>query len=221
MRLFLVCVGFLAAACSGCAAPPPVSDYQKFYSESPFTVVVPPVRNLTVDAEAPRYFISTVTKPLVDRGYYVIPVELTSEILAAEGIQDGGALINVPPSRYRKYFGADAVLLITLQSWDTTYLVFASSVTVAMEYKLVSTASEEILWEAAFSETITSDSGSGSGGHPLADLIVAAISAAATAAGTDYVPLARKANLRAFSTLPSGPYNPNFESEKAFYLGQP
>jgi hypothetical protein len=200
----------LATACKA----PPVPDYEKFYAETPFTVVVPPVRNQTADAEAPRFFLATMTKPLVDRGYYVLPVEATADILAAEGLGDGGDLANVPPARFAEYLGADAILFVNLLSWDTTYAVLVSQVSVAMHYQLVSTRSGAVLWETNHEEVIQSNSG----GVGIAGLVTAAINAAVTAASTDYVPMAMQANLKACKTLPAGPYHPRFEEEKKQHL---
>lgn len=203
-------IGWLLMALCACAAPP-VPDYEDFYSERPFTVVVPPVVNQTADAEAPRFFLATITKPLADRGYYVIPVQATAEILASEGLADGGALAAVDPVKLGEYFGADAVLYVTLTAWDTAYLIFSASVTVAAEYRLVSTRTGQMLWSTSHDEVITSNPGGGVG---LAGLVSALANAAATAAGTDYVPMVMDCNLRACSTLPSGPYHPLFEQEK-------
>jgi len=196
-----------------CAAPA-VKDYQKFYDQTPFTVVVPPVVNRTSDVEAPRYFTATITKPLVDRGYYVLPVEATAAILRAEGVVDGEMLLATDPSKFRDIFGADAVMFVTLLAWDTTYLVVHSSVTVTLGYKLVSTRSGETLWETQSTQTV--DEGV-SGTHPIA-LGIGLLRALVSAVGTDYVPMAMTANGVACTTLPSGPYAADFAKEKAQYL---
>lgn len=199
-----------------CVTKSAVADYEKFYASAPYTVVVLPPTNLSADAEAPRFFLSTITGPLVERGYYVIPVEIIADMMAAEGLADGGALQQVQPQKFREYFGADAVLYIDIKSWDTTYLVFASSVTVAMDYRLVHTDTGEVLWQESAAQTITSDSGGGGGG--LGGLIAGLVNAAVTAAATDYVPMARQANVYGLQSLPPGPYSPEFEAEKARYL---
>jgi hypothetical protein len=198
----------LFGACSG--APRPVADFEAFYRLAPYTVAVLPVANLSADADAPRYFVSTIGKPLIDRGYYVLPVQATAEILAAEGLTDGGQLLEVAPQRFAEYFGADAVLRTTLHSWDTAYAVLASSVTVSISYELLSTRTGEVLWRTDQQQTIQS----GSGGGGLVGLIASAVQAAAVAATTDYVPMARDVNLAATATLPPGPYHPDFEKRR-------
>lgn len=206
---------FLAACLVGCVAPA-VKDYEKFYQQAPFTVVVLPVDNHTADVEAPRFFLATITKPLVDRGYYVMPVEATAAILTAEGLGDGGSLAAVDPRKFHDYLGADAVLYVTLLAWDTVYAVFASGVTVSLAYKLVSTGTGDVLWETQQTQTIQSNSGGGGGG--IGGLIAMAVNAAVTAAATDYVPMAMQANVNSCATLPPGPYNGRFEGAKKDYL---
>ncbi len=208
----LVVLGLPACASS----PQSVRDYQRFYESAPYTVVVLPATNTSTDAEAPRFYLSTITRPLVDRGYYVIPVEATAEMLAAEGLAEGGALEDVNPKKFREHFGADSVLYVTINQWDTSYVVFASSVTVAMHYRLVHTDSGEVLWEEHAAHTVRSQQSDKSGGLAglIAGLIVDSVSAAVTAAGTEYVELARTANQRGLASLPPGPYNPSFEEAK-------
>lgn len=213
--LAAVAIPALLLLAASCATEQAVKDYETFYRLEPYTVVVLPVKNLTSDAEAPRYFLSTITYPLANRGYYVLPVEATADILASEGLGEGGALAEVDPTKFQQYFGADAVLYITLKTWETTYLVFASSVTVAMDYKLVSTKTGEVLWETASEQTVRSGGGGGGG---LGSLIAMAIDAAVTAAATDYVPLAAQANQTAIVSLPPGPYHEEYEQAKQDYL---
>jgi hypothetical protein len=201
----------LALSLASCATNQSVGDYEKFYDRAPYTVVVLPPTNQSPDAEAPRFFLSTITQPLVNRGYYVIPVEAVAEMMAVEGLAEGGALRQVKPQKFREHFGADAVLYVDILTWDTSYLVLASSVTVAMNYRLVHTDSGEVLWSESAQHTVTSDSAGGGG---LGSLVGALINAAVTAASTDYVPLAREANIYGLRTLPAGPYNDQFEEEK-------
>ena len=106
------------------------------------------------------------------------------------------------------------MLYVTLHSWDTNYLVFASSVSVSMTYKLVDTDSGDLLWEDSRTQVVQSDSNSNSG------LLAILISAAVTAAATDYVPLARQGNAVALESLPAGPLSPDFDSERNRYLSE-
>ena len=98
-------------------------------------------------------------------------------------------------------FGADSVLFLTITEWDTNYVVIAANVTVGLEYVLLSTRTNEVLW--SYSEKIVIDTGSSSG-NILVDVIATAVSTAMT----DYVPIASSVHQEAVKALPFGVYHP-------------
>lgn len=205
----------LLAGCS--STPPEPPDYSKFYEHLPTTILVLPVINQTTAADAPVAFSSTILHPLVERGYFIFPLPATLEILQANGIYEGGQLESVETAKFHEILGADALLYVTLHSWDTNYVVIASSVEVAMTFRLVDARSGETIWENSVQRSVSS--GGGSSGNLLADLLTAAVDAAATAASTDYVPLAREANAGALATLPPGPLRADHAEVRAKLLG--
>jgi hypothetical protein len=211
MRPFILIISaFLSASCGSAV----IKDYASFYEKQPNTILVLPVVNETTSSEAPDSFLSTIANPLIHRGYYVMPVTAGIAILRSNGIFEGAQLANISPSTFGEVLGVDAVLYVTLHSWDTNYLVFASSVSVSMTYKLVDTDSGDLLWEDSRTQVVQSDSNSNNG------ILAILISAAVTAAATDYVPLARQGNAVALESLPAGPLSPDFDSERNRYLSE-
>ena len=197
----LLIVSFLC----GCGSTPDFKALDHFYKHEPKTILVLPVRNESTDAEAPRFFMATITRHLIGRGYYILPMEVATATLAQEGIFGAGEAWEIPPGKLHDYLGIDAILYITIKSWDTTYLVLYSSVTVGMEYRLVDCSSGQAIWTYAAQQTIQSQ-GSSSNNLTLF-LIESAINAASTAALTDYVPMASQVNAFAALRLPPGIYN--------------
>jgi hypothetical protein len=193
---------FGALLVGGCASPN-YSYADAYYQHEPKTIVVLPVRNESTDAAASTYFLSTIARPLVQRGYYVLPIESTLEVFTREGLHTAGRAWDVKPQLLQSNLGADAALYVTITKWDTSYVVFASNVTVAMHYRLVDCHTGQVLWERSASQTKRSG---GSGGG-LIGLLVSAVDAAVSAAVTDYVPLASAANTNALASLPPGAYN--------------
>ena len=189
----------------GCGATHDFKALDHFYKHEPKTILVLPVRNESTDAEAPRFFMATITRHLIGRGYYILPMEVAAATLAQEGIFGAGEAWEVPPGKLHDYLGIDAILYVTIKSWDTTYLVLYSSVTVGMEYQLVDCRSGQAIWTYAAQQTIQSQSSNSS--NPYVALIATAINAATTAALTDYVPLASQVNAFAALRLPPGIYN--------------
>ena len=140
------------------------------------------------------------------------PAVLATSIALLRALEEGGALQQVAPQKFREHFGADAVLYIEIKEWVTSYLVIASSVTVAMDYRLVHTDTGDVLWSESAKHTVSSDSGGGGG------ILASMINAAITASFTEYVAIARVANQRGLESLPPGPYHAAFEETKQAHL---
>jgi hypothetical protein len=96
-------------------------------------------------------------------------------------------------------FDADAVLFVTLNSWDTNYYVTGGNVTVGAKFKLKSTSSSETLWQY----DVVVHNTSGNSDNIIADMIATAL----TTALVDYVPIAHVVNQRIVNSMPVGKYH--------------
>jgi hypothetical protein len=191
---------------------PPVSDpkdYTKFRAENPRSILVVPVINRTVDVTAPDYFLATISRPIAERGYYVLPVNLVKRVLEDDGLADANLVHQANPKRLGELFGVDTILYITIQKWDAKYAVLSTSVEVEFTYSLKSGKTGEELWKSK--EAMTYVPQNNSSGNLLANLIAAAVTAGMTKAAPNYIPLAQQANsravLRQHQGLPAGPYH--------------
>jgi hypothetical protein len=193
----------------GCAKPKASPcDYTKFRSEDPGSILVVPAVNKSVDVTAPDYLLSTLTRPLAERGYYVFPVYLVKRVMEDDGLADASLVHGSDPRRLAALFGADAVLYVSIERWDAKYAVLSTSVEVEFNYVLKSGKTGEELWRNHQAWTYTPQNQSG--GSPLASLVAAAVNAAMTKAAPNYMPLANQANRSAFGRLhtglPAGPH---------------
>lgn len=180
--------------------------FPQMYEKPPLSILVLPPLNESTAADATDYYTTTIAEPLALTGYYVLPIEVITDILKMEGMYDVNTLFSVPPDKFREYFGADAVLYIKILQWKKVYAVLAGSVTVSVDFQLVSTTTQEVLWQ--YNGTIKVDtSGDSGGGGGIAGLIAKAITTAVKTAATDYVPVARKANFQALVSIPCGKYH--------------
>src|SRR5688572_862481 len=86
MKTFVVLLlGALALVVGGCATPVP-KDYTLFNQHQPKSILVlPPVNNST-DVNASYSVLTTVTRPLAERGYYVVPVVMVDHFLKENGL---------------------------------------------------------------------------------------------------------------------------------------
>jgi hypothetical protein len=191
----------------GCATPREPMDFTAFESASPRSILVVPTVNNSLDVDAPNYLLATLPMPLAEKGYYVFPVNTVKVVLELEGFYEGEQVHQQPAAVLANQFGADAVLFVTIDRWDAQYALITTTVTVALEYRMVARDGTEI-WSA--SQTMAYTPSNSSSGSLLVDLIAAAVTAAVARAAPNYLPLTRQANQEVFilghSAIPDGPY---------------
>ena len=204
-RIFLIfSVLFLLGGC----VTTQQKDYAKFNEAKPSSILVVPVVNRSVEVTASDYFLSTISIPLAENGYYVFPVNLVKRMLEDDGLSDSSLVHSAPAEKLAGLFGADAILYVTINQWDSTYLILSTQVTVDISYVIKSGKTGETLWE--HNQKMAYVPQNQNTGNPFANLIVMAVNAAVAKALPNYVPLARQANLKTFAFpgpgIPYGPY---------------
>jgi hypothetical protein len=208
----LLPVAALAALLAGCIPQVVKPDFSKLLAAAPRSILVVPVVNNSVDLDAADYFLSTITVPVAERGYYVFPVNLVKRVLEDDGLSDAALVHAADPARLCALFGADAALYVTIQRWEAKYLVISTTVSVAFTYVLKDGKTGDTLWKEERVVAYTSDSGGGQGG--LGGLVAAMVAAAVTKASPNYMPLARQANAQAMGPygtgFPVGPYRAEY-----------
>jgi len=208
--IFLFALAMATLILTGCAATAPKGElYPSMYKEMPKTVLVLPAVNHSTAADAPNLYASTVAQPLANAGFYVFPTEVTNKFLKNEGLTSGEQLSAVPVQKFAKTFGADAVLYVTIDKWDTNYYVIGGNVTVGIDYLLKSAKTGAELWSYS-NETKVDTSGGNTGGGLLGKIIATAISTSTQ----DYVPLANRVNYMALNSIPFGEYHKLYGKDK-------
>jgi hypothetical protein len=210
MRKRILFVVVLVAIASGCGQTiTKQAAFPAMYTEQkPISMVIVPAINETTAADAGDLLNVTIAQPFANHGYYVLPVPIVADIFKNEGVLGGDQVKGMPTSVFKETFGADSVMFLTIETWDTNYAVIAANVTVGLEYVLLSTVTNEILW--SYEEQLVIDTGSSSG-NILVDIIATAISTAVT----DYVPIARSVHETALKAMPYGSYHPKSGTDGA------
>jgi hypothetical protein len=212
--IYIILFTSLSLSFFGCKTFQSKEDYSpKMYSERPLSILVLPPINKTTAADSKEYYATTVAEPLSNSGYYVFPMEVVYDILQQEGLSDAESMNNIPPQKFREFFGNDAVLYVSILKWDTQYLVVSGGVTVQAECELKSSITGELLW-AYNEEVYVSTEGSSMGGGGWIGLLAKVVTTAVQTAAQDYVPLAKTANEKIFVTLPFGKYNKRFDKDR-------
>lgn len=202
----------VAAQLAACAAAPPV-DYAPFRVHEPRSILVLPPLNQTVDVKAPYSWLSTVTMPLAEEGYYVFPVAVVDAFLKENGLPTPGEMHAVPVQKLGEVFGADAVLYVTITQWGQKYRVISSDTVVAAEATLVDSRSAVPIWQG---KVALVDSSGGSG-NLIADLVIAAIEQIVDSSTDRAHPLSRTANFALLYNpergLPFGARSPKYAAD--------
>ena len=199
---------------AGCATQKPV-DYSAFREHRPHSILVLPPINHSTAVEATYGYLSTVTMPLAEMGYYVFPVAEIDEFLKENGMPTAGEMQQVPLDKVGEIIGADAVLYVSVDKYGSKYQVINSKTVVEASAKLVDTKTGITLWEGhAHAEE---DSSSGSN-NIIAALVAAAVTQIINSSVDHAHVVSQSANYLLFTPknrgLLYGPYHPEFEKEK-------
>jgi hypothetical protein len=215
MKTILSCIAlFFFINLVGCATYITKEEFSpKMYTERPLSILVLPPMNTSTAADAKDYYMTTVAEPLTNSGYYVYPMEIVSDILQQEGLYDTETMLDAPLQKFKEYFGADAVLYVTIEEWDTKYFITSGSVDVKVKCELKSTSSSEVIWFYDDKISVNTSGSSGSGGGWLG-LLAQVVTTAIQTATTDYVPIARDVNKNIFLAMPFGKYNSKFDKDQ-------
>lgn len=203
----------LVAVCAAACASAEPYDYTLFREHPPRSILVLPPLDNTFEVDASYAYLSTVTQPLAERGYYVFPVAVVDAMMRENGLPTPGEMHTVSLDRIADIFGADSVLFVTLTDWGTSYQVIDSSTRVTAEARLVDVGTGTEIWSG--SNTAVYSGSSGSGG--LVEMLVGAVvNQVASSISDPSRDVARDCNNGLFngsSGLLVGPYHPDFGKE--------
>jgi hypothetical protein len=207
--IYKLTIALIAAlVLSACATTKPY-DYSAYRAHAPRSILVLPPLNHSNDVNAPYIYLSTISRPLAEHGYYVFPVAVVESFMKQNGLSEPAEMQNVPLAKLEDVFGPDAVLYTTIDDWGQKYHVLSSDTTVELSSRLIDAESGTEIWKGHTRTVRSSNSGSGS---LLAEAVVALVQQVvgstrdytrqtSSIANTQMIDNAQKG-------LPYGPYNP-------------
>ena len=184
------------------------SQYAKMYEEKPVTLLVMPPINNSTNVEAKDLLYTSISRPLVEAGYYVISPLLAMDVLKAESAYDSEMFFDAPLTTFQNYFGADAVVFSVIDTWAKKGMGIETKI----RYVIKSAYTNETLFERSCDLYLDLSVDSGANGilGALVDLAASAINTAAT----DHIKAARKANYYILRDIPRGKYSPEHMLDK-------
>jgi hypothetical protein len=194
---------------SGCANVKPY-DYTNYRAHPPRSILVLPPLNHSTDVLGPYSYLSTISQPIAERGYYIFPVAMIDEYLKQNGMPTAGEMHEVPLDKVAEVIGADAVLYVTLEQYGEKYQLISANSVVSVNARLVDTRTGTLLWDGK----ATAQKSSIGTGYIVADLIAAAITQAVNSQTDSARAVCALANKNLFESdkrgLPYGPYSPKY-----------
>lgn len=206
--LYFIILCCMTASCGMISTVTRESQYAKMYEEKPTTLLVMPPINNSTNVEAKDLLYTSISRPLVEAGYYVISPLLAMDVLKAESAYDSELFFDAPLTTFRNYFGADAVVFSIIDTWAKK----GTGIETKIRYVIKSAYSNEILFDRSCDLYLDLSIDSGANGllGALVDLAASAINTAAT----DHIKAARKANYYILSDIPRGKYSPDYMLDK-------
>ncbi|MEQ1976008.1 DUF799 domain-containing protein [Xenorhabdus sp. SGI240] len=175
MKRFLGAIGFLfLLVLAGCANNKPY-DYSALRESKPKSILVLPAINKSVEVQASGSFLSQVTYPLAESGYYVYPVAVVEETFRQNGVTEAQDIHDISYKKLYDIFGADSVLYLNITQYGTQYQVINSDTRVSATARLVDLRTGKQLWNGSATASSTENDNYSSGGL-IGMLVSAAIS---------------------------------------------
>ena len=206
--IYFLLASFLVTSCGLLDSVTRGTQYAKMYEEKPVTLLVMPPINNSTHVEAKDLLYTSISRPLVEAGYYVISPLLAMDVLKAESAYDSENFYEAPLTAFKNFFGADAVVFSIIDSWTKKGLGIQTKI----RYVIKSAHTNEILFDRSCDLylDLSIDSKPDSTLGALINLAASAINTAAT----DHIVAARKANYYILRDIPRGKYSPDHMVDK-------
>jgi hypothetical protein len=207
---FKLLVSALMLILVGCVSSK--KNYDKFRAANVRSILVLPPKNQSTDIRGTYSFLSTVTMPIAEKGFYIFPVTVVDQMMKENGVPSADEMHTVSLKKIKEILNPDAVLYITLEQYGSKFVVLQSQTTVVASGRLVSTSTGEVLWQGRVNKMIaSSDSGGG-----LTGMLVSAMVSQAVNSSVDHAhQVSAIASQELFMTegegLINGPYKEDLE----------
>lgn len=167
---------------TACATAPREDIYVLYRQHMPRSILVFPPANESVDVNAPYSWVTTVSKPIAEQGYYVFPVAIVDQFMKENGLPEPEDMHTAPLDKIDEIFGADAVLYVTLEEFGQKFELLSSTTRVNARAELVDVKTGQLLWSGRHQFAQNSNGG---GNGLLGELIAAAVTQISNSV-TDY-----------------------------------
>lgn len=206
--LTLAAAAAVAVSCGPAVQLTRGSQYPGMYEEQPVTLLIMPPINNSSSVEAKELLYTSISRPIVDAGYYVIPPFMSMDILQRESAYDAEMFAEGPLEAFGRFFGADAVVFSEINTWTKKGFGIETNI----RYFIRSVKTGKILFDKTCDLYL--DLSVNSSNNSLLGLLVDLAASAVNTALTQNIEAARQANVIIFRDLPYGKYHPMYQQDQ-------
>lgn len=205
--IFVLCAVLASLLLASCGTTKSAA-FPKMYDEKPCVMLVMPPINNSSAADAKDYFYTTMSVPVAEAGYYVLPPAATMATMQRESAYDSERFIDGDLKKFGQLFGADVAIFTVIKAWNKS--VIGSTVVIEVEYIFKSTKTNEVLYHRDATIKCDTSTGVKANGFGLIGAIAVLTADAIKTAATDYVSVAVMCNNSALTDIPYGKYHPSY-----------
>ncbi|WP_372808580.1 GNA1162 family protein [Pontiella sp.] len=207
---FALLLGALLLIATGCSSNKTPWCY--YFQRAPIRVLIMPSTNRTEHPDASIIFNQACQAALEKKGFEVISADKVVAYASAEGLllRD---IAEFKASRIGRDLGADMVLYSDINTWESTYVLLNTQVTVAGTSRLMETTTDALIWN--FTWTLKKDSNSGNNNGLIGMLVGAAVDAVANSMFDAVTGLGQQAATATVDSLPQPGFAPKGSMPKS------
>jgi hypothetical protein len=124
-------------------------NYRPYLKHMPASILVLPPVNQSLAVAAPYMYLSIISRPIAEKGYYVFPVAVIDALMKENGVSTPEDMHRISLKKIDEIIHPDAVLYVTIKEWGTKYKVIDSQTIVCVSARLVDTDTGYPLWSNA------------------------------------------------------------------------
>jgi hypothetical protein len=190
-------------------------NYRSYLKHMPASILVLPPVNQSMAVMAPYKYLSIISRPIAEKGYYVFPVAVIDALMKENGVSSPEDMHKISLRKINEIIHPDAVLYVTIKEWGTKYKVIDSQTIIYVYAKLIDTDTGSQIWQNE-SKVIKS---SNDNANNIIDMLIAALVNQILSNFFDpTIDVAHVVNRRLYSNsyngLLQGKYHPQFEERQ-------
>jgi len=147
-RQFIYAIGLVwIISMTACQSTHKPYNYRPYLNNMPASILVLPPINQSMTVMAPYMYLSIISRPIAEKGYYVFPVAVIDALMKENGVSTPEDMHRISLSKINEIIHPDAVLYVTIKEWGTKYKIIDSQTIIHISARLMDTDTGNVIWQ--------------------------------------------------------------------------